>query len=110
MCSLLLSALESKKRTLRYLMMKSKEDGTIKRGQKLSIQVHGEGPNWILIAGGALISTLVARLGFRLNHFIQNKNSNDDTSSTKGECQLFLYCLDSITLMSDLLLTFFFTV
>ncbi|XP_078148129.1 uncharacterized protein LOC144543663 isoform X2 [Carex rostrata] len=64
-------------------MMKSKEDGTRKRGQKLSIQVHGEGPNWILIAGGALISTLVVRLGFRLNNFFQNKNLNDDTSSTK---------------------------
>lgn len=71
-------------------MMKSKEDGSIKRGQRSLIQVHGEGPNWILIAGTALISTLAVRLGFRLNHFFQNKNSNDDTSATKGECELFL--------------------
>ncbi|KAJ3689483.1 hypothetical protein LUZ61_018647 [Rhynchospora tenuis] len=64
--------------------MKSKEDGTTKRGQKSLIQVHGDGPSWILLAGGALVSTLVVRLGFtRLNHFFQNKKLNDDTSSTK---------------------------
>ncbi|KAJ4784954.1 intracellular protein transporter [Rhynchospora pubera] len=66
--------------------MKSKEDGTRKRGQKLLIQVHGEGPSWILLAGGALVSTLVVRLGFtRLNHFFQNKKLNDDTSPTEKE-------------------------
>jgi hypothetical protein len=67
-------------------MMKSKEDGSIKRGQSSLIQAHGEGSNWILIAGGALISTLVVRLGCRLNHSFQNKSSNNDASATKGEC------------------------
>nr|XP_043620491.1 uncharacterized protein LOC122592353 [Erigeron canadensis]XP_043620492.1 uncharacterized protein LOC122592353 [Erigeron canadensis]XP_043620493.1 uncharacterized protein LOC122592353 [Erigeron canadensis]XP_043620494.1 uncharacterized protein LOC122592353 [Erigeron canadensis] len=39
------------------------------RGKKL----QGQGPNWILIAGGALLSTLSVRLGYRLKQVLDSR-------------------------------------
>uniref|UniRef100_A0A1J3JS58 Uncharacterized protein n=1 Tax=Noccaea caerulescens TaxID=107243 RepID=A0A1J3JS58_NOCCA len=40
--------------------------------------IRGEGPNWILIAGGALLSTLSIRFGYKL------KQSNDSKPQSNG--------------------------
>ncbi|XP_052192080.1 uncharacterized protein LOC127801212 [Diospyros lotus] len=45
---------------------------------------QGEGPNWMLIAGGALISTLSIRLGFKLKHVLDAKESNKMCNGLKG--------------------------
>ncbi|KAJ3681593.1 hypothetical protein LUZ60_014166 [Juncus effusus] len=57
--------------------MKSNENRRIIRNSK-SIQLNKEGPNWILLAGGALISTLILKLGFRLNRIFHHENSNEN--------------------------------
>lgn len=55
----------------------------VSRGQR-SKNFHGEGPNWILIAGGALLSTLSIRLGFKLKQALDSKQQANATSSLKG--------------------------
>ncbi|KAM6555500.1 hypothetical protein CsatB_002519 [Cannabis sativa] len=37
---------------------------------------QGDGPNWVLIAGGALLSTLSIRLGYKLKQAIDNNPNN----------------------------------
>uniref|UniRef100_A0A251K7L2 Uncharacterized protein n=1 Tax=Manihot esculenta TaxID=3983 RepID=A0A251K7L2_MANES len=60
--------------------MKSRANG-IPRGQKAkNIQI--EGPNWILIAGGALLSTLSIRLGYKLK---QNLDAKQQTNTRNGK-------------------------
>ncbi|XP_008802962.1 uncharacterized protein LOC103716651 isoform X3 [Phoenix dactylifera] len=83
--------------------MKMRANGTIQKAQKLK-HVQGEGPNWVLIAGGALLSTLSIRLGCKLKQIFetkQSKNSNNAKENGKnvakrspGACQLHstLYC------------------
>ena len=36
-------------------------------------KVQGEGPNWLLIAAGALLSTLSFRLGYKLKQALDSK-------------------------------------
>ncbi|KAE8733685.1 putative tocopherol O-methyltransferase [Hibiscus syriacus] len=55
----------------------------VSRGQK-SKKIQGEGRNWILIAGGALLSTLSVRLGYRLKQAIDAKQQDNATASLKG--------------------------
>ncbi|KAK8542859.1 hypothetical protein V6N13_136589 [Hibiscus sabdariffa] len=55
----------------------------VSRGQK-SKNFQGEGRNWILIAGGALLSTLSVRLGYRLKQAIDAKQQENATASMKG--------------------------
>ena len=38
---------------------------------------QGEGPNWVLIVGGALLSTLSIRLGFKLKQTFDCKQKDD---------------------------------
>ncbi|KAK8690098.1 hypothetical protein V6N13_088800 [Hibiscus sabdariffa] len=57
--------------------------GRVSRVQK-SKQFQGEGPNWILIAGGALLSTLSIRLGYKLKQALDTKQQSNATSSLKG--------------------------
>ncbi|XP_026664091.1 uncharacterized protein LOC103716651 isoform X2 [Phoenix dactylifera] len=77
--------------------MKMRANGTIQKAQKLK-HVQGEGPNWVLIAGGALLSTLSIRLGCKLKQIFetkQSKNSNNAKAKrSPGACQLHstLYC------------------
>lgn len=40
-----------------------------------------EGPNWVLIAGGALLSTLSFRLGYKLKQAIDRKQPDDSGNS-----------------------------
>ncbi|XP_050225976.1 uncharacterized protein LOC126675383 isoform X2 [Mercurialis annua] len=74
--------------------MTSRRDG-IPRGHKgKSFQV--EGPNWILIAGGALLSTLSVRLGYKLKQTLDSKqqtNARNEKSSDRrrtGGCHMHL--------------------
>ncbi|KAG8472234.1 hypothetical protein CXB51_034484 [Gossypium anomalum] len=55
----------------------------VSRGQK-SKNFQGEGPNWILIAGGALLSTLSVRLGYKLKQALDTKQQDNATASLKG--------------------------
>ncbi|TYI47658.1 hypothetical protein E1A91_D13G189400v1 [Gossypium mustelinum] len=55
----------------------------VSRGQK-SKNFQGEGPNWILIAGGALLSTLSVRLGYKLKQALDIKQQDNATASLKG--------------------------
>ncbi|XP_062119674.1 uncharacterized protein LOC133834177 isoform X1 [Humulus lupulus] len=41
---------------------------------------QGEGPNWVLIAGGALLSTLSIRLGFKLKQAIDTNHKNPNNT------------------------------
>ncbi|GJY46427.1 hypothetical protein Tco_0435490, partial [Tanacetum coccineum] len=46
-------------------------------------QFQGQGPNWILIAGGALLSTLSVRLGYRLKQVLDSKQPQNATNGLK---------------------------
>ncbi|GMI85437.1 hypothetical protein like AT4G27620 [Hibiscus trionum] len=55
----------------------------VSRGQN-SKKIQGEGTNWILIAGGALLSSLSVRLGYKLKQSLDLKQLDNATSSLKG--------------------------
>ncbi|XP_042506020.1 uncharacterized protein LOC122082484 [Macadamia integrifolia] len=55
----------------------------IPRGQKLK-NFQGEGPNWILIVGGALLSTLSIRLGYKLRQAADTKRLDNASNGLKG--------------------------
>lgn len=59
------------------LTMKPKTAGSIKRGHSKHIQA--EGPNWILLAGGALLSTLSIRIGCKLKQALFDRKHMDNT-------------------------------
>ncbi|MCD7454585.1 hypothetical protein HAX54_025281 [Datura stramonium] len=46
--------------------------------------VQSEGPNWVIIAGSALLSTLSVRLGYKLKQVLDSRQQNKTTSSLKG--------------------------
>ncbi|XP_058085047.1 uncharacterized protein LOC131232668 isoform X2 [Magnolia sinica] len=83
--------------------MKSKQDRTISRDQKPK-HGQGQGPNWVLIAGGALLSTLSLRLGYKLKQVLETKrpdnacslkgNGRSNTRRRSGACPLHsnIYC------------------
>ncbi|KAL1562237.1 hypothetical protein AAHA92_04835 [Salvia divinorum] len=48
-----------------------------------SRNVQGEGPNWILIAGSALLSTLSVRLGYKLKQVLDAKQLDNSSPSLK---------------------------
>ncbi|GMH09135.1 hypothetical protein Nepgr_010975 [Nepenthes gracilis] len=54
------------------------------RGQK-SKNFKGEGPNWMLIAGGALLSTLSIRLGYKLKQALEAKQPENSTLNGSGK-------------------------
>ncbi|XP_076897402.1 uncharacterized protein LOC143550676 [Bidens hawaiensis] len=54
------------------------------RGRKFQGQGQGQGPNWILIAGGALLSTLSVRLGYRLKQVLDSKQPQSSSNGLKG--------------------------
>ncbi|KAF5442590.1 hypothetical protein F2P56_035231 [Juglans regia] len=61
--------------------MKPKPDG-VSRAQK-SRNFQGERPNWILIAAGALLSTLSFRLGYKLKQALNTKQQENARISSK---------------------------
>lgn len=48
----------------------------VPRAQK-SKPFQGDGPNWLLIAGGALLSTLSIRLGYKLKQALDTKHQEN---------------------------------
>ncbi|KAJ6854977.1 hypothetical protein NC651_039829 [Populus alba x Populus x berolinensis] len=62
--------------------MKPRANGT-SRGQKAQ-NFQGEGRNWILIAGGALLSTLSIRLGYKLKQTLDSRQQANASNSLKG--------------------------
>nr|XP_010918056.1 uncharacterized protein LOC105042509 isoform X3 [Elaeis guineensis] len=85
------------------MMHKPKATGAIQRAQKVK-HMQGGGPNWVIIAGGALLSTLSIRFGCKLKQIFeikQSKNFNNAKENgkfaakrTPGACHLHskLYC------------------
>ncbi|KAL6008583.1 hypothetical protein ACLOJK_034097 [Asimina triloba] len=69
--------------------MKSNEDRTISRPETQK-HIQGQGPNWVLIAGGALLSTLSLRLGYKLKQALEAKRTNDTISPAKGSIMHYL--------------------
>ncbi len=68
--------------------MKSRTNG-VPRGQKAK-DFQVEGPNWILIAGGALLSTLSIRLGYKLKQTLDSKQQTNASNSLKGLIQFIV--------------------
>lgn len=65
--------------------MKPKTNESYKAQRSDNFQREGQGPIWILVAGGALLSTLSVHLGFKLKQFIDSKQRDDaHSSSSKG--------------------------
>ncbi|XP_072990070.1 uncharacterized protein [Typha latifolia] len=64
--------------------MSSKTNGPIQRSGKIK-HVQGEGPNWILVAGGALLSTLSIRLVCKLKQTFEIKR-HDNAIKGNGKC------------------------
>ncbi|KAJ6756892.1 hypothetical protein OIU74_026193 [Salix koriyanagi] len=62
--------------------MKPITNGT-SRGQKAQ-NFQAERPNWILIAGGALLSTLSIRLGYKLKQTLDSKQQANASDGLKG--------------------------
>ncbi|KAG6737583.1 hypothetical protein POTOM_059111 [Populus tomentosa] len=62
--------------------MKPRANGT-SRGQKAQ-NFQGEGRNWILIAGGALLSTLSIRLGYKLKQTLDSRQQANASNNLKG--------------------------
>ncbi|CAN8273645.1 unnamed protein product [Cochlearia groenlandica] len=53
----------------------------LSRGKRLeSFRGDGRGPNWILIAGGALLSTLSVRFGYKLKQLIDSKHRSKNVT------------------------------
>lgn len=60
------------------------------RGKKF----QGQGPNWILIAGGALLSTISVRLGYRLKQVLDSRQTQNTSNGLKG-----IVCCEAVSLM-----------
>lgn len=48
-----------------------------------------EGPNWLIFAAGALLSTLSIRLGYKLKQALDSKPKQNATTGQKGPYVLF---------------------
>lgn len=48
-----------------------------------------EGPNWLIFAAGALLSTLSIRLGYKLKQAVDSKPKQNATTGQKGPYVLF---------------------
>lgn len=62
--------------------MKPRSNGMARDQRSKSFQ--GEGPNWVLIAGGALLSTLSIRLGYKLKQLNDTKHQESSSKDSKG--------------------------
>ncbi|KAL3818993.1 hypothetical protein ACJIZ3_004898 [Penstemon smallii] len=49
-----------------------------------SRNLQGEGPNWIVIAGSALLSTLSIRLGYKLKQVLDTRRTDNSSQSLKA--------------------------
>lgn len=62
--------------------MKPRTNGGSRSQRSKGVQT--EGPNWVIIAGSALLSTLSVRLGYKLKQVFDSRQQNKATSSLKG--------------------------
>ncbi|OVA10081.1 hypothetical protein BVC80_1755g38 [Macleaya cordata] len=62
--------------------MKPRTNGAPRAHKSKNFQ--GQGPNWILIAGGALLSTLSVRLGYKLKQVLDTRRLDNANDSMKG--------------------------
>lgn len=83
--------------------MKPRNDG-VSRGQRTK-NVQGQGTNWILIAGGALLSTLSIRLGFKLKQTLDSKHHGNANNALKGFILIFLLLYLEAFFKYEILLT-----
>ncbi|GMN44139.1 hypothetical protein TIFTF001_013335 [Ficus carica] len=67
--------------------MRPKTTGVPRAQKSKSFQGEG-GPNWILIAGGAVLSTLSIRLGYKLKQAIDTKQQENANIGSKGNGKL----------------------
>ncbi|XP_057456878.1 uncharacterized protein LOC130747846 [Lotus japonicus] len=67
--------------------MKPQSNGVSRVHKANNIQV--EGPNWMLIAAGALLSTLSVRLGYKLKQALDSKPKQNATTVQKGNVKSF---------------------
>lgn len=67
--------------------MKPRTNGAPRAQNSRNFQ--GEGPNWVLLAGGALLSTLSIRLGFKLKQALDIKQQENESNVLK--CFFFPY-------------------
>ncbi|KAL5207381.1 hypothetical protein ABZP36_031816 [Zizania latifolia] len=65
--------------------MKSKTSRSIQKARKID-HVQGGGPNWVLVAGGVLLSTLSVKLGCKLKQLFDAKQRN--AQRRPGACEL----------------------
>lgn len=73
------------------LKMKSKASVGVYRRQGRVITDHvAEGPNWVLVAGGILLSTLSVRLGCTLKQLFVTKQQDPCAKAKRrpGACEL----------------------
>ncbi|KAM3300628.1 hypothetical protein ACQJBY_041578 [Aegilops geniculata] len=82
-------------------MRSSKTNGSVQKAGRVS-HAQGEGPSWVLVAGGVLLSTLSVRFGCKLKQMFDTKKQNTSTSRAKrrhGSCELHsnLYRFDDET-------------
>lgn len=66
--------------------------------------VQNEGPNWVIIAGSALLSTLSVRLGYKLKQVLDSRQQNKTASSLKGPIlfKAFWFVLWSYSALLDM--------
>jgi len=57
-------------------MMKTKTSRSLQKSGRGN-QVQGEGPNWVLVAGGVLLSTLSVKIGCKLKQLFDGKQQNN---------------------------------
>lgn len=62
--------------------MKPRTNGV--HGSQRSKSYQGEGSNWILIAGGALLSTLSVRLGYKLKQVLDTRQQENASNTLNG--------------------------
>ncbi|KAJ0970921.1 hypothetical protein J5N97_018880 [Dioscorea zingiberensis] len=82
--------------------MKPGTGRTIRRAQKLE-HVQRDGPNWVLIAGSAVLSALSIRIGCKLKQAFETKRANTPDFAMKAKrrpaaCRLHsnLYCFTQV--------------
>uniref|UniRef100_A0A1J3GB71 Uncharacterized protein n=1 Tax=Noccaea caerulescens TaxID=107243 RepID=A0A1J3GB71_NOCCA len=63
--------------------MSTPRNGGISKHQRAE-KFCGEGPNWILIAGGALLSTLSIRFGYKLKQSLDSKTQSNGSTGLKA--------------------------
>ncbi|CAN6461366.1 unnamed protein product [Victoria cruziana] len=66
--------------------MNSKSNAAFSRDRRTA-NVHVGGPNWVLIACGALLSTLSIRIGCKLKQALLDRRSTDDGNLSKGHAR-----------------------